>query len=64
MELAQLVHVLGPQLGAAVGQQLGAHPQPRGRIPVPSAPGPQLGEYGDELEAFWSSKIGSDNRGG
>ena len=20
--------------------------------------------YGDELEAFWSSKIGSDNRGG
>ena len=56
--LAQFVHELCLHLGAAVGQQLGAHPQLRRGGAVPDSPGAELGQYRDELDRGFGEAVG------
>jgi hypothetical protein len=60
---AQLGHELGPQLRAAGGEQLSAHPQPLGGGAVAQAPLAELGEDRHELDRRLGQAVGGPASG-
>lgn len=54
---AQLGHEVGPHLGAAFLQELGADAEILGDREVPAPPGPHLGQHRDELDASFGETV-------